>query len=125
MEELNRQLDDLKNLVAKELEKINKKGDLTPVELKNAMDAMCLLEKIEKVQNESEIEEAEYSERGRYNNGSYSSMRMPRYSHSYGYSRHSIHDRIVDKLESMMDEAHTEYERGVISEWIAKIENNR
>ena len=40
-----------------------------------------------------------------------------------GYSGHSIKDRMVDRLESMMDEAHSDYERQAIAEWIAKIQN--
>lgn len=39
-----------------------------------------------------------------------------------GSSRHSINDRIVDQLERMMDSAGSEYERNVLSGWIAKVE---
>ena len=45
-------------------------------------------------------------------------------SMSDGVSRHSINDRIVDKLEHMMDESGSEYERSVISGWIEKIGSN-
>lgn len=42
-----------------------------------------------------------------------------------GYnSGHSIKDRMVARLESMMDEAQTEHERQTVSEWINRLTNN-
>lgn len=114
--ELYTVLNDLEKRVVKELEKMNDKGDLNPAELKTITDAVCLLEKIHKIQDESEFEYSETRRSpstGRYmSNGSY----------RRGYSGHSINDRIVDKLEHMMDEAGSDYERDVISRWIAKVE---
>lgn len=39
-----------------------------------------------------------------------------------GRSNHSIKDRMVDSLERMYDEAQTDHERGMLDEWIRKIE---
>lgn len=108
-------LEDLKKHVLKEINKINEKGDLNPVELKNASDAVCLLVKIKEVE-EDDFGESESSERYPHS--------MRRGSYRRGYSRHSINDRIVDKLERMMDDAGSEYERNVISGWISKVEAN-
>lgn len=125
--ELEKVLDELTDLAMNEIKKIAKKGDMTPVELKNATDAVCLLTKIEELQNGNYMDEEEYSESHPYSrHGSYArtrSSRTGRYM-SNGYSGHSIKDRIVDNLEHMMDEAGGEYERGVISEWIRRVESN-
>ena len=62
--------------------------------------------------------------------GRYISRGMDDYSgrnRSYydGYnSGHSIKDRMVARLESMMDEAQTEHERQTVSEWINRLSNN-
>lgn len=127
--ELEKTLDSLKELVAKELEKIEKKGDMNPAELKNATDAVCLLMKIEKLQNGGMMDEEEYSE-SPYYHYPYSgrrgrNARTGRYmSMNRGYSRHSIQDRMVAKLEQMMDETNSDYERETIEAWIAKLEAN-
>lgn len=105
-------LERLEEVVYDELEKLVKKSELNPAEIKAATDAACLLEKIQKIQNGGD---SGYSERR--------SSRTGRYM-SNGYSRHSINDRIVSNLEKMMDESGSEYERGVISGWIDKIESN-
>lgn len=49
-------------------------------------------------------------------NGSYDNYSMNR-----GYSGHSIGDRAVDKLESMMNEAGSDYEREVLEKYIRMI----
>ena len=118
-------MENLEDLVFKELDKIAHKSELNLTDLKGVTDALCVLEKIRKIQNESEIEEAEYSERDPYHRGSYARSYNTRFSNCMnGYSRHSIHDRIVDKLEQMMNETSGDYEKSVIAEWITKIENN-
>lgn len=101
----------LTEIVESELEKLVKKSELNAAEIKAATDAVCLLEKIEKLQNE-----------GNYDHSERRSARTGRYM-SNGYSRHSIHDRIVDKLERMMDDAGSDYERNVLAGWIAKVES--
>lgn len=112
--EVLRQLEDL---VESELKKLVKKEALTVVEIEAATKAVCLIEKIQKIQNGAEYNEGHSERRGRNpGNGRFMSMRR-------GYSGHSIKDRMVDRLESMMDEAHSDYEREAISEWIRKLEN--
>lgn len=124
--ELDKVLERLEETVTSELEKLNKKPELNPAEIKAATDALCLMEKIQKVQNGMMDDDDEYSE-SYHRGGSYRrgrSMRTGRFvSNSNGYSRHSINDRIVDKLERMMDSASSDYERDVISGWIAKVES--
>lgn len=121
--ELEKVLDRLEETVTTELEKLAKKPELNPADLKAATDALCFIEKIQKVQNGMDDEYSEsYDRHGSYRRGR--STTTGRYvSNSNGYSRHSIHDRIVDKLERMMDDAGSDYERNVIAGWIAKVES--
>lgn len=116
-EELYKELDELQDLIAKEIKKINAKGDLTPVELKNATDAMCLLDKIQKIQNDSDYSNTSvsYGRMRNVNTGRYMS-RGPR-----DYSHHSIHDRMIAALEELMDKAESDYDREVISNGIRMI----
>lgn len=120
--ELEKVLENLEDSVSSELEKLAKKGELNPAEIKNATDALCLLAKIKMVED-GDYSDEEYSETDHAYRGSYArgrSYRNRRYSN--GSSRHSINDRIVDQLERMMDSAGSEYERNVLSGWIAKVE---
>ena len=127
--ELQKVLKELEDLVATELNKIVKKGELNPAELKNASDAMCLMEKVyevyEKMGNiQNGGETPNYSERTvSMHYGGYRNPMTGRYTNTYnrGYSGHSIQDRMVDKLERMMDEANSEYERNTIAEWIERL----
>lgn len=121
-------MEELKKLVTKELEKMIEKGTMSPTELKVAMDAVCLLEKIGRVEYMDNYEDEGYSGEdwpmGR--NGSYMRGRSPRTGRymsrggSYDMERsgHSIKDRIIDKLERMMDESSSEYERQTIRNYI-------
>lgn len=110
-------LNELKALVETEIKKLTKKETLNPAEIDAAKKAVDLLEKIDKIQNDCYDDEG-YSERRGRNpmNGRYMSMHR-------GYSGHSIKDRMVSKLEAMMDEARSDYEREAIEEWIRKLEN--
>ena len=110
-------LEELKTLVETEIKKLTKKESLNPAEIDAATKAVCLIEKIDEIQNGSYDDEGYSSRRGRNPmNGRYMSMRR-------GYSGHSIKDRMVSKLEAMMDEARSDYEREAIEEWIRKLEN--
>ena len=111
-------LDELKELALAELKKLVKKDSLNPAEVDAATKTVCLIEKIDKIQNGSYDSEEGYSNRRGRNpvNGRYMSM-------TRGYSGHSIKDRMVSKLEAMMDEARSDYEREAIEEWIRKLEN--
>ena len=55
----------------------------------------------------------------------YSTRRSYRDPYDYGYSGHSINDRMVSKLEDMYDEAKNEHERQVVDEWINRISSSR
>lgn len=43
---------------------------------------------------------------------------------AYGYSGHSIKDRMIARLEGMMNEAGSDYEKKQISDWISRIERD-
>lgn len=142
---MEKTLTDLKHLLKDELQKIIQKNDITPAELDNVKKALCA------IKESLEIEDILYGEdgysvrssyayhphgtisyrRGRdMNTGRYVSRsdgRMSRrdrmdYSMDDGYSGHSIKDRMVAKLESMIDEAGGEHEREMINEWIDRLE---
>lgn len=137
-------LNELNSKIEAELEKIVKKNDITPTELENATKAICLMEKILQYQFMDQNGYDEYSEAERYYSNRYpyyedgrsrmNSMRgressAGRYSnrdssYSRRYSGHSIKDRMVDRLESMMDDAQTEYEKTLITQWIDRIEKD-
>lgn len=122
-EKVTKELNDLSELAAKELKKINGKPDMTPADLKAATDVMCLLEKIEKIQN-GDMEDGFSNDYRSYDRGgSYRRMRNPmngRYM-DYGYSGHSVHDRMIAALEDLMDQAKTDYDRETISNGIRMI----
>lgn len=128
-------LDELNGLIEKELKKMVDKGDLSASELQAAKEAVCLMEKIIGLE-EGTYEQSYrmpmhsarsygYPDRMMYEDSSYERGRSPRtgryVSRDRGYSGHSIGDRAVDKLESMMDEAGSEYEREVLEKYIRMI----
>ena len=128
------------SLTPVELETANKAVELMTKLLK--YDAMC-----ERKENGEDIDPMEYSERSYRmpRMGSYSGQWMPYEGNTYGmnsygggggnqygsyrqsrnsqgqYSGHSIKDRMIDRLERMMNEAETEYERKEIMEEISRI----
>lgn len=117
-EKVMKEVDDLAENVAKELKKINAKPEMSPTDLKAAMDALCALEKIEKIQNGGD-DESFASHR------SYARMRNPMtgrfMDRDRGYSGHSIHDRMVAALEDLYDQAKTDYDRETITNGIRMI----
>lgn len=140
------EMEALKSLLKKEINKVTAKGDLTPVELENMTKALCLLEQIEDYEEykdgESSYRMSRTSHRrgrspstGRYVSMDYYDMPEEPYSHrtnrmrpmrdfyEKGYSGHSIHDRMVAKLEEMYDEAKTDHERQIVDKWIERLEH--
>ena len=143
-------LKNLKSAVEKNLEELSKKQDLTPSETKAALDGFELREWILCEMDNCRMEE-DYSERSRYHRGySGEPMDRPyrRYDitaygnenwlhdmnghtmrrsycdqdyYNRGYSRHSIGDRVVEKLENMMDQADSEYEREELRKFMKMI----
>ena len=123
-----------------ELDKVVRAGTVSPQEVENISEAVCLMLKLK--------EYREWDERKDYDHG-YSSMRGrsattgrymsrdydPMYhetSRRYydgrtgdGYSGHSIKDRMIDRLEGMYDDAKTEHERKIVDEWINRIESEK
>lgn len=133
-------LTELEDKVIAELHRLTKKENITPSELEAMTKATCLLEKIVELKDGPDYSQ-DYSMR------SYNSPRMP---HSYyrsmddgsyergrssvtgryvsrdgGYSGHSIQDRMIDRLEHMMSEADSPYEKQVIEKWIHRLSEDR
>ena len=131
-------LERISQLVEKELEKMVSKNDMSPTELETVKKAVCLLKEIK----EYESMDMRYSNnsyrRGRDSmTGQFVSRRNDHYNEpaemmnvygqngvsNTGYSRHSIKDRMIDRLEGMMDEAHTDYERRTIEDFIHRLQS--
>ena len=176
---MSKTLERFKEFLEDEVEKIRKKGDITPAELDSSQKAVCtikMIEDMEKEQSEGMMMEGDsygYSNRnmayrhmpayGSYNDRSYgdeygdhSGRRYYHDSYGYddsyrgdsyrrgrspvtgryisrgednmsyhdGYSGHSIKDRMVARLEDMMDEAKTDHERQTVSQWIDRLRSN-
>lgn len=126
------ELEKTQNLLVNEIRKINQKNDITPGELNSLKEAVCVMRDILKldmmIEDAWDDGEDGYSEyydsmrRGSYARGR--SQRTGRYvSRMRGMSGHSLHDRMAANLESMMDEAGSDYERQQIGKWIDKIKN--
>lgn len=125
----------LYDLLDREVQKIVDKNDISPAELERIDKAVCLMKKIEEMQgmddgySETGYYDSTYHGRsmtrgrspvtGRYISREGHSMRMN------GHSGHSIKDRAVARLEEMMDEAGSEYEREELSSMIRKIEASK
>ena len=119
---------DLKAVLMKELDKIVKKGDISPTELANVEKVICMIEKIHEIDGDGNYSMDAYpSWRGQSYGRWYPNMNYEVYgrgtsnSYSRGYSGHSIKDRMIARLEPMYDEAQSDHERQVISEWINRI----
>lgn len=133
-------LDKLYTLVEKELDTLMVKGTLTPQELDTAKKAVEVMTKIKEHEAMCASEEAgTYSERGRYSMhypmNPYSMNGYNSYDNGAGYSGtrrdsmgrysgHSVKDRMIDRLERMMDEAGSEYERKEIMDEINRLRQN-
>ena len=129
----------------RELDNIITPGTINPTQVKTITDAVCLMLKSKEyadwLQEESEdYPEASYRRgrspvtgryvsRGRdysmdqmypdsYRRGSYG-----RDMYDMGYSGHSVKDRMVAKLESMMDMAKSDYERQEVMNAIRSIQS--
>lgn len=133
MDETFEVLNELERELVTELKKLTKKGDLNPVEVENANKAVCLLSKIKeyKYDGMDNVEPSRSYSNNSWNNGysrNRNSMRRSRMTSNMGMpyenanSYHSIKDRMIDKLESMMDEASSQYERDTIGDWINYLE---
>ena len=123
-------LEELKDILEEEIKKITQKGSITPTELDSMTKAVCLIEKINMIEDYDNSEDYDdensyYSRRRNYNYDSYNDggRSMSRSNRNSDYSGHSIKDRMIDRLESMMDEAKSEYERKIVSDWINRLDS--
>lgn len=113
-EKEERVLRSLHDNVIESIDKLCKKGDISPTETKTVLDGLCVLDKIKNIQNEG----SEYMNSGSPNR-SYSNRHM---NMGRGYSGHSINDRMIEKLEELHNNPNaSEYENAVISEWVNRI----
>lgn len=130
---MEKRYESIMDLLEKEIDKIIKKGDITPVELESLYKCVCVIEKIKMMEESGEEYSDGYSEAyGRYSmpywnqyeggRSRTSGRYMSRGRRGNGYSSHSIKDRMIDCLEKMMDEAGSEYERNTVSDWINRLE---
>lgn len=125
----------LYELLGQELKRIVDKGSISPAELENAYKAVCLMEKIDEMTGmDSGYSETGYSYddhwrsgrrgrspvTGRYISRNGRSMRSMNEN-----SGHSIKDRMISRLEHMMDETDSDYERDEISSYIRKLEMSK
>lgn len=125
----------LYELLDDEIQKIVSKNDITPVELERVEKVICIMYKIEEMSGM----DGGYSETGSYDSPFHSMSgrrgRSPmtgRYisrdgcsMRSNGNSGHSIKDRAISRIEQMMDEAGSEYEREELSSIIRTIETGK
>lgn len=110
-------LDKIRDSIEEAIKPILKKGEaMTPADLESLTKAVCVIEKIKYIkQCEPCDDEDGYSfghSTRRYYDGAI---------HHNGYSGHSIQDRMIDRLERMIDEAQTEHERQTVKDWIRRL----
>lgn len=120
---------------------VAKGASMNAAELDVLTKAVCTLEKIKQIEDSANGYRANYYDndgnsyrRGRSaTTGRYVSRdAMPHYDGGTsrrfydggGYSGHSIKDRMVAQLEKMYDEAQTDHERQIVSDWIRRIDTN-
>lgn len=142
---LNRmkEMEMLEDRAWEDIKQLLKKENITPSEWENISKVVCVLKEMKVMEGmDSYIDDEGYSQTGMprmhyqpdldhsYARGR--SMTTGRYisrdaGSSYtggGYSGHSIQDRMIARLEKMMDEASSEYERQQISEEISRMRMN-
>lgn len=135
-------LEALKQLLEKETKKVVDKGALTPTEVESLTKAMCLYQMVEErlmletgyagfndsyssryYRDEMQMPDPYYSNTGASYRRGRNPMNGQFVSRDYmnGRSGHSINDRMIAKLEEMVDQASNEYERQQILRQIEKM----
>lgn len=127
---------DFVDLLCKQIDKINKKGDITPDELtrmEKAIDivkdcsVICAMETYGK-----DPEEEMYSSMGYYGRNSRTQMpmwssqgrdSMGRYSSTMGYSRDDVMHEMRSDLEMKLANAKNERERQLYMKWLRDLDN--
>lgn len=129
-------LDELKEMISRELKTITRQDSITPQTLEAAYKAVDILKDIETIEA---MQEAGYSNNSynSYDDMSYTSMRSNGngmgYSYARGrdsrgrytsrdYSRHAELDHMLGKLEMMSDDTDDPKVKKAIDQCIAKIE---
>lgn len=129
----------LEKELKEKLDKVNNAGTINPEDLKVIKDAVKLMLKIQKykewMMGEGENTYDGYSTRrgrsattGRYVSRDSNPRNMRSYDDYSGrrsYTGYSGHNRMIEELERMYDEAQNEHERHMIDEWIKSAEMNR
>lgn len=143
---MEKTLEFIKDKFEDELKVLKKKGDLTPEDVKLVKEMVCTIKDINEMMKSGQYSEGVKPEwtgnsygtmhgdmrysgtnrspvTGRYiSNGTMSGNSYGHeYPVAYGYSGHSIHDRMIAALEPMYDQAKSEHERQVISNEINRI----
>ena len=112
-------LERIRESVEEAIRPLIKKGEsMTPADLESLTKAVCIIEKIKRIEK-GDFDDG-YSENFFDNSGS-SSRSYGGNSMSRDYSGHSIQDRMIDRLERMMDEAQSENERQTVRDWIQRL----
>ena len=147
LDELMEELMNFASLAKKEVEKIVKKGDLTPQELENVYKLTCITEKLMEMSGGDADMGGSYGY-GNGMSGRHYDVRMDSYGDMYGdgngyserrgrspvtgryvsrgmsgngMSGHSIEDRMIASLEDQMDAAKNDYEKNLIMQEIQRI----
>lgn len=137
-----RALEDLTEMLEDDVKKVIKKGDISPDELSNVYKAVDIIKDVETIKA---MRGQGYSQAGSYNSynrGSYDNSYDGSYDGSYGrrgrdgdgdgryseqnsmrysggnYSRHDERTQMIQKLETMMQNAQTEEQRRAIKKCI-------
>lgn len=109
-------LNSLEGSVIREISILNQKPSLSTSEIKNAMDAMCLLMKIQEYKDGSWADEM--------GGASYMRGRSPvtgRYvSRDMG---HSAHEKMIEKLEMAYNDVQTQHDKDEIRKEIDRLKN--
>lgn len=136
MKELNNLIDCLKEKTEETFEHYAKKDQWTPEDLEALKNATKAYDKMQNIQMNTGVWEQ------MKRTGDYSYGRVPRISYGYdnrryhddrywddrdyGYrtSTHSVKDQAIQRLESLMDHAESDYERQQIMDMIKTIEKD-
>lgn len=143
MEDLNRMLNCLKDKTEETFKFYAQKEHWTPEDIESVEKAAKAYDRIQTIQMNTGVWEdmqrtgdysygrnvhLSYGRDGQHYGRSYGHEdryydygREP-YSHGYNASTHSIKDQAIQRLESLMDKAESDYERQQIMEMIKKIE---
>ncbi len=135
-----KELDCLKDMLCDEVRKINSQGELNPTTLQVADTVVDIIKDIMDISEKEE--HMGYSDEGSYRNnynnynrmnpshnyydnsyGSYNNRnRMNSYGYDNGYSRYTVTDQMIDKLEMMMQDA-TSKDKATIQRCIEELKN--